>query len=333
MHSIPLLSEMSMRSRKNLLAAVAAAGALAALAQGVGQLPSWAFPMNPPDLKAPVDDGAPRRVPGSNASYSLTQITDVRAFTAPDWHPEEHPAMPPVVAEGRRPAVFPCAFCHRADGSGGPENANLNGLSAAYIAQQMAAYKSGTRSTSAPQRAPQLLMISLAKAASDDDISAAATYFAQLPPKQNIRVVEAAEVPRMSVVGWVLVPTGSGQDSIGQRVLEVPEDPKQFQLRDTHARFVAYVPPGSLARGEALVRTGASGRTVQCVTCHGDGLRGAGAVPPLAGRSPSYLARQLYDFRTGARTGQSAQLMKPSVDNLTDDDIVAIVAYVASLKP
>lgn len=322
-----------MRSRTNLLTVIALGGAVAALAQGVGELPSWAFPMNPPDAKPPVDDGVPRRVPGSNVSYSLTQLSDPRAFTAPDWHPQEHPAMPRVVAEGRRPAVIPCAFCHRADGSGGPENANLNGLPAAYIAQQMAAYKSGARSTSAPQRAPQSLMISLAKAASDDDVATAAAYFAQLPPKQNITVIEAAEVPRTSVVGWVLVPTGSGKESIGQRVVEMPEDPKQFQLRDTHARFVAYVPPGSLARGEALVRTGAGERTVQCASCHGDGLRGAGAVPPLAGRSPSYLARQLYDFRTGARTGESAQLMKPSVAKLTDEDIVAIVAYVASLKP
>ncbi|MGZ5772987.1 MAG: c-type cytochrome [Ramlibacter sp.] len=324
---------MSMRSRTGLLALVAIAGALAALAQGAGELPSWAFPMNPPDAKPPADDGVPRRVPGSDASYSLTQISDPRAFIAPDWHPQEHPAMPRVVAEGRRPAVFPCAFCHRADGSGGPESANLNGLPAAYIAQQMAAYRSGTRSTSAPQRAPQALMVGLAKAASDDEIAAAAAYFAQLPPKQNIRVVETADVPRTSVVGWVLVPTGSGEESIGQRVVEVPEDPKQFQMRDTHARFIAYVPPGSLARGEALVRTGGAGRTVQCASCHGDGLRGAGAVPPLAGRSPSYLARQLHDFRTGARTGETAQPMKPSVAKLTDDDIVAIVAYIASLKP
>jgi cytochrome c553 len=208
----------------------------------------------------------------------------------------------------------------------------LNSLPAAYIAQQMAAYKSGARTSAAPQRAPQALMIGVAKSASDEDIAAAAAYFSQLAPKQNIRVVEASQVPRTNVVGWVLVPTGSGQEPIGERVVEVPEDPKQFQLRDSHARFIAYVPPGSLARGEALVRTGA-GRTVACAACHGDGMKGAGAVPPLAGRSPSYLARQLYDFRTGARSGESAQVMKPAVVNLTQDDIVAIVAYLASLRP
>ncbi len=46
--------------------------------------------------------------------------------------------MPEVVARGREPEVFACGFCHRADGPGGPENANIAGLPAACIVQQMA---------------------------------------------------------------------------------------------------------------------------------------------------------------------------------------------------
>ena len=54
-------------------------------------------------------------------------------------------------------------------------------------------------------------------------------------------------------------------------------------------------------------------------------------MPPIAGRSPSYLARQLYDFQQGTRNGASAPLMRLVVANLTEEHIVAITAYAASL--
>src|SRR5262249_50809266 len=88
--------------------------------------PAWAYPVNPPGLKVTPDDGTPRRVPGSTATFTLTQVRD-RQFS-PDWHPDEHPPQPEVVARGRAPDVPACGFCHRADGPGGPENANLMGL-------------------------------------------------------------------------------------------------------------------------------------------------------------------------------------------------------------
>jgi len=103
-------------------------------------------------------------------------------------------------------------------------------------------------------------------------------------------------------------------------------------LRDPHSSFYAYVPPGSLKRGEALV-TKASNKTTQCGLCHGADLKGVGPVPGIAGRSPSYLARQMYDMRQGARNGTWTQLMKPVVTNLSDEDILDIVAYTASRMP
>lgn len=56
-------------------------------------------------------------------------------------------------------------------------------------------------------------------------------------------------------------------------------------------------------------------------------------VPGIAGRSPSYVVRQLYDIQQGTRKSALAQLMKPVVANLDGDDLVAIAAYVASLAP
>ena len=61
--------------------------------------------------------------------------------------------------------------------------------------------------------------------------------------------------------------------------------------------------------------------------------RGLGPVPPLAGRSPSYIVRQLFDMQKGNRNGPNAKLMKPVVASLTVDDMIAIAAYVSSRSP
>jgi cytochrome c553 len=124
------------------------------------------------------------------------------------------------------------------------------------------------------------------------------------------------------------------QEPIGIRIIEVPEDAQRTLLRDATSGFVAYVPKGSIKRGELLAKTGDAGRTLPCAACHGAGLRGMGDLfPPLAGRSPSATARQLYDFKSGARDGRNALAMKPVVANLTDRDIVDLTAYIASLQP
>ena len=161
-------------------------------ALGAEDPPAWAYPVNPPDFKPRAEDGVARRVPASSASYSVTQLRD--RFISPVWHPNDHPPLPSVVAQGRKPNVFACGFCHRAEGTGGPENASLAGLPAAYIVQQMADYKSGARKTSVQKRNIDL-MISLSKDITDAEVQAAAAYFSALRPKSNIRVVETVSVP------------------------------------------------------------------------------------------------------------------------------------------
>ena len=308
------------------LLCVLAAGA----ACGADNPPDWAYPVNPPGFKPKPDDGAPRRVAGSGATYTLTQLRD--RFISPVWHPQEHPLQPEVVARGRKPEVFACGFCHRADGPGGPENANLAGLPAAYIAQQMADYKSGARKTAVPGRNIDL-MISLARAAADAEVQAAAAYFSALKTRAVVRVVEADSVPRTYVTGWHFAAMDKGeQEALGQRIVEMPEIFEQFENRDTHARFIAYVPKGSIQKGQELATTG-GGKTVQCASCHGQDLKGVAAVPGIAGRSPTYLFRQLYDFKHGARAGAAGAQMKPTVENLAVEDMLALAAYAASLAP
>ena len=297
--------------------------------------PPWAYPVNPPDFKLPPDNGAVRRVPGSTAGYTATQLRD--RFIAPDWHPGDYPAMPAIVAQGRKPDVFACGFCHRADGAGGPENANLTGLPKPYILRQMADFRSGTRKSSVQQRDPMRLKEQLAKTISDDEIEAAAAYFASIKPRSIVRVVESASAPQAAVTAWyyAAVPNGA-QEPIGQRIVEVPEDAEQFANRDSRARFVAYVPEGSIKRGQVLATTGGGGRTLPCGTCHGGpAMRGVAPIglPPLAGRSPSYLVRQLYDLKHGARNGSQGVIMKSTVGSLTIDDMIALAAYLGSLEP
>jgi cytochrome c553 len=90
------------------------------------------------------------------------------------------------------------------------------------------------------------------------------------------------------------------------------------------------VPVGSIAKGEALVSTGGDGRTARCTLCHGADLKGSATVPGIAGRSASYIVRQLYDMQQGTR---QTKTMKAAVAKLTVEDMVNITAYVASREP
>ena len=320
-----------------LLCASAAVSAGAQSSAGVqssggkaGDPPAWAYIVPPADAQPIAHAATPRRVPDSPAVLTWKQVTD--PFSAPDWHPQDHPKIPAIVAHGRKPDVLACGYCHRADGPGGPENASLAGLPYDYILEQMAEFKSGQRSTALPKRLPQANMIALAKATTDQEIQAAAKYFSSLKLRQNIRVVETSRVPKTSVAGWVLAPKeGKVREELGRRILEMPENLEHFESRDSHATFVAYVPVGSLHEGAAIVHGDRVGPP--CANCHGKDLRGRELAPSIAGRSPSYIYRQLYDIQTGVRTGSGVKLMKVSTARLSPDEMLEVAAYLASLKP
>jgi cytochrome c553 len=293
--------------------------------------PPWAYPVNPPGVQPPSDDGVPRHVPDSSAAFTLTRIRDL--FDAPDWHPDDHPSMPQTVAHGRRPEVFACGYCHLPNGLGRPENASLAGLPAAYIVQQVEDFRSGARRSAEAASLPINLMTAVAKVATAEEVQAAAAYFAALKPRKWIHVTETDTVPKTRVGGWMLIAAeGSGTEPIGNRIIEMPLDLERTELRDSKSAFRAFVPTGSLARGEALANTGA-GKTTACGVCHGSDLKGLGPVPALAGRSPSYLFRQLFDMKQGLRHGAWSALMKPVVMPLTEEDMVSIAAYAASREP
>lgn len=182
--------------------------------------PEWAYPVNPPKLPNARAKNLVVRVPHSNRTFPPSQLQDL--FNTPDWHPEDHPAMPVVVARGRKPGVYACGYCHLPDGAG-------------------------------------------------------------------------------------------------------------IEHRDARARFVAYVPVGSVKAGETLAKTGGPNRTLACASCHGANLKGAGLVLPIAGRSPSYTVRQSFEAQSGLRVGTDVAPVADVVRQLTAEDMISIASYLATL--
>ncbi|HEU0095282.1 MAG TPA: hypothetical protein VFQ52_02420, partial [Rhizomicrobium sp.] len=269
-------------------------------------------------------------VPNSKASFTEAGTND--RFNIPDWHPAGHSAMPRIIAHGKAPDVMACGYCHLPNGNGRPENAPLAGQPANYLIEQIKEMKEGRRKSSG-KMGSVAAMVKIAKAVSPEDLKTAAEYFAKAKYTKWIRVVETDMVPKTEVSSHnMLVPVaGAPKEKLGRRIIEMPEDLERTELRDAASGFVAYVPKGSIAKGKALVASGMGAQP--CSDCHGKTLHGDGDVPGLAGRSPSYIVRQLYDFQHGTRGGPAADPMKPEVAKLTGDSRMAIAAYLASLKP
>ncbi|HKQ23285.1 MAG TPA: c-type cytochrome [Burkholderiales bacterium] len=286
--------------------------------------PSWAFPLKV-EKTFPPEGPEPRTLAGSSRTYTQNQIDDL--LNPPDWFPHQRPDPPSIVLKGHG-AALACAACHLMSGLGHPESTDLAGLTVEYMVQQMKDFKTGARIDVAR-------MSKIAKEVSEEESQQAAEWFAKLKPSRFTSVIEAGMVPKTFVGNGRMrfVEPGGGTEPTGNRIITIPEDQLRARLRDPNSGFIAYVPPGSIAKGEELAQTGGDGITVRCATCHGPGLRGAGNVPRLAGVHPIYIARQLYLFRDGARNGALAALMKPTVDKLTDEDILNLSAYVGSLVP
>jgi len=344
---------MSMRACVWLIVLTGAAAQVAA--QAPAGLPLWAYgyiayPAMPGDYTnrcqgeradpcdrpggLPTDpNNTPRTLQGSDRTYTVAQIN--ARYNPADWFPGDHPAMPDVVAHGKEAnGVRACGICHLPNGKGLMQNGSVSGLPREYILQQLGDFKAGKRHTADPNKANGYEMQAIARNLTDAEAQAAADYFSSVKYTKWVRVVESDTVPAFTatVNGLFLKADGSETMALGNRIVEMPEDTYQTNiLRNPRSGFVAYVPPGSLAKGEALVTAG------KCGTCHGADLRGMLmqkiVVPPIAGRSPSYIGRALYDFQQGARSGANAVFMKPAVQKLTEDDFIALSAYISSLEP
>jgi len=335
------------------LPAVSIAALVCALAsaglQAVAEFPSWAYGVTtppPPEAPpapaapapagggrgaAPAPDPTPLSLPGAAQQFTRAQISN--QYGPADWYPGDHPQMPEIVAKGKQAQnVAACSLCHMPNGKGRPENAPVAGHPVEYFIKTMMDFKNDLRKSSDPRKANTNRMIAFAKAMTDEEIRQAATYFSAMPWTQWIRVVEVSTVPKTRIQGGMFLRLeGKETEPLGNRIIEAPEETERTEvLRDPRSGFVAYAPVGSIKRGQALVTTGGNGKTIACGSCHGANLQGMGPVPGIAGRSPSYLVRQMNDMQSGARKGTWSELMKPVVQKLTAEDFVSIAAYVAS---
>src|SRR5215467_12333240 len=279
----------------------------------------------------PAPDTEPHTVPGSTVKMTRQQIGN--RFNVGDWFPNDHPKLPYVVQYGKAPDVWACGLCHLVNGKGRPENASVSGLPVAYFVQQLEDFRNDLRKSADTRKANTGVMTTIAKGMSDAEMKAAAEYFAQIPWNTPwIKVVESATVPKTRSAGgmWMSL-EGNETEPIGNRIIEMPANNELVELRDYHAEgsFVAYVPPGSVKKGETLANSGS--KVTRCGVCHGSDLQGMGPVPGIAGRSPSYIARQLHDMQAGTRSGPWVILMKPVLEKMTGDDILNVTAYVSSL--
>jgi cytochrome c553 len=302
----------------------------AVAAQDPFDIPTWAYPGGKPDSTV-ADSVRLHRLPGSAERFTLRHV--VNRFDPPDWHPQNHLPMPDVVAHGRVPKLYACAYCHLPNGTGRPENATLAGLPEAYIVAQLGAFRSSARRSPLPSYVPGLSMHTVALNATDADVASAARYFSRLKGEPRVKVVETARIPRMQEAAFVYrrVP-GGGTEPLGDRIIEGPPDFERHELRDDALTYVAYVPPGSIKRGRSIATTGANGVTTACVTCHGAKLTGVDSIPRLAGHFPTYIMRQLVAFKTGARLTSASQPMQAVVARMSVADMIAVAAYAGSLN-
>lgn len=305
--------------------------------------PPWAYGFHTPPPETPAPPAPPAAaqapdttlytLPGSKGEFTRAQIAS--RFGPADWFPGDHPAMPDIVANGRQPDVFACSLCHYPNGRGRPENAPIVGLPDAYFIEQLERFRNDERKTADPRKANTGVMATIAKGMTEEEMKQAAAYYGAMKFTRWVKVVETDSVPKTTTsVGLFLPIAGADKEPIGQRILEVPEDVEAVEkLRNPRVGFIAYVPRGSIKKGKALVQTGGGKSPLPCGACHGPDLKGMLNIPAIAGRSPSYLVRQMVDMKTGHRVGQGTELMKPVLANLNDDDMLAIAAYTASLKP
>lgn len=87
------------------------------------------------------------------------------------------------------------------------------------------------------------------------------------------------------------------------------------------------------SRGETLAHQGDWNKEVPaCFRCHGEKGKG---VPPnfpaIAGQSAAYIEIQMKAWRAGTRRNDAVGLMATVAKKLSDDDIKAVAAYMASV--
>jgi cytochrome c553 len=221
------------------------------------------------------------------------------------------------------------------NGAGHVESASIAALPAEYIERQFLEWRDGTRQIAVGNANVIAMLTKLKSSYAPDQIKEAARYYAAIRPRPWIEVLEVSAVPASAVNSQLMriALPGTKPEPIGERIVELPRDVKQLLARDSHSGFFAYVPRGSLAEGARLVAKAGPDGAYACANCHGAKLTGLADAPPLAGRPPSYIVRQLWAFQRGERRGRLSAPMQLVAASLTQAQMIAVASYLASRAP
>ena len=123
-------------------------------------------------------------------------------------------------------------------------------------------------------------------------------------------------------------------------LLEFLPDSYLQEIADYFASLHPPLPPPSasdvsqelLAHGQALVSHGDTAREIPaCASCHGPMLTGMEpGIPGLLGLRANYISAQLGAWRYGTRTAKSPDCMQAVAARLTEQDVTAIAAWLAT---
>lgn len=106
----------------------------------------------------------------------------------------------------------------------------------------------------------------------------------------------------------------------------------QQRLQALPAAAPAAAAPAALAHGEDLVEHGAAARSIPpCSGCHGSRLTGLEpGIPGLLALNADYIVAQLGAWRYGTRSASAPDCMQQVAARLTDADVTAVAAWLAS---
>ena len=234
-----------------------------------------------------AEDGVKRTLPGSTKSFTRNEAHF--DYGPGDWYPEDHPAMPDIVARGRQAdGIRACGLCHYPNGQGKMENGGV-----ATRGLHPAATRRVQERDSTERRSPKANtneMVAIARALTDAE-AVQPSGFASMPWRKWVRVVESDQAPVCvppPTASFCLSPSATGTARPTHHRDAGAARGAELAAITLWLRRVCTI--GSIAKGEALVTTGGDGRTARCTVCHGTDLKGTTTAPGIAGRSASYRA-------------------------------------------
>ena len=301
------------------------------------EVPEWLFPIDPKSLE---DESQAREARRRGAARDSRQQGEVHAGAhqrsvqrtrlaaeRSHSHARDRGARPQACGHGLR--LLP-----HTDRPGTPGKFRAGRTARGVLQGATARLRSGKRKPTGPEAyLPSQNMLKIARAMTDAEIDASAKYFAQQKLRAaRVRDREPAHTARRA----------RGVDLRGSPRHRRSRRPAARSHQRTRATRTPRRSPGihrPMCRPAASTAASASSsramaaRRQPCATCHLANLKGTDKIPPIAGRSPTYLLRQMLAFRNGRRTGEAAQQMKPVVEKLTLNEMIDVVAYLGSLVP